>query len=112
MLRFHFRSTTGISMEWEGVHGAICFFALDNAAMLAANSVVADRVVFTTSFTTKILLPAREGQMRAEGWVVQQRMDLVDVEATVFNDEGAEIGRGRGTFTRSRTGLGPEIGYA
>lgn len=95
-----------------GVHGAIYFFALDNAAMLAANSVVSDRVVFTTGFTIEIVRPVREGRIRAEGRVTGRQKDLIEVEATVFNDDGAEIGRGRGTFGRSQVQLGPETGYA
>ena len=44
------------------MHGALYFFALDNAAFFAVNSLVEDVFVLTTSFTTYITRPVSAGR--------------------------------------------------
>jgi acyl-coenzyme A thioesterase PaaI-like protein len=47
------------------MHGALYFLALDNAAFFAVNSLVEDVFVLTTSFTTYLTRPVKEGVLKA-----------------------------------------------
>lgn len=93
------------------VHGALYFLALDNAAMLAANSLVSDCCVVTTGFTTEFLRPVSRGAIRASATVVERDDANFRVEAIAYDDAGNEIGRGSGTFVRSRLPLSDLPGY-
>lgn len=93
-------------------HGTIYFKMLDDAAFYAANSLVSDRFLLTTSFNLHFTKPVREGQVTAEGrWVSGRRRVLV-AESRLVDAEGEEIGRGTGTFMRSRIPLSGLPGYA
>ncbi len=93
-------------------HGTIYFKMLDDAAFYAANTLVSDRFLLTTSFNLHFTKPVREGQIVAEGrWVSGRRRVLV-AESRLIDSEGEEIGRGTGTFMRSRISLSGLEGYA
>jgi uncharacterized protein (TIGR00369 family) len=93
-------------------HGTIYFKMLDDAAFYAANTLVTDRFLLTTSFNLHFTKPVREGQVTAEGrWVSGRRRVLV-AESRLVDAEGEEIGRGTGTFMRSRIALSSLAGYA
>lgn len=93
-------------------HGTIYFKMLDDAAFYAANTLVTDRFLLTTSFNLHFSKPAREGLLVAEGrWVSGRRRVLV-AESRLVDAEGEEIGRGTGTFMRSRIALSGLEGYA
>ena len=93
-------------------HGTIYFKMLDDAAFYAANTIVTDRFLLTTSFNLHFTKPVREGEVVAEGrWVSGRRRVLV-AEARLIDDEGDEIGRGTGTFMRSHIPLSTLDGYA
>ena len=92
-------------------HGTIYFKMLDDAAFYAANTLVTDRFLLTTSFNLHFTKPVREGEVIAEGrWVSGRRRVLV-AEARLIDSEGEEIGRGTGTFMRSRIALSGLEGY-
>ena len=93
------------------MHGAMYFLALDNAAFFAANSLVEDVFVLTTSFTTYITRPVSEGIVTAIGKVVNHNRTQFIAESVMYNDEDKEIARANGIFVRSKTLLSPEIGY-
>lgn len=93
------------------MHGALYFLALDNAAFFAANSLVPDVFVLTTSFTTYITRPVSEGVVRAAGRVVNQNRTQFICESVLFDDTGREIARATGIFVRSKVPLSEEIGY-
>ena len=95
----------------HAVHGVAYFKVLDDAAFFAANSLVEDVFVLTTSFNVYFTRPVTEGEMRATGRVVHQSRRLLIAESHVVDSEGREIGRGSGTFMPSRTALTPEVGY-
>ena len=85
---------------------------LDDAAFYAANTLVTDRFLLTTSFTLHFTRPVRAGEVVAQGrWISGRRRVLV-AEAWLFDKEGAMIGRGTGTFMRSQIGLSGLPGYA
>ena len=92
-------------------HGTIYFKMLDDAAFYAANTLVTDRFLLTTSFNLHFTRPVRLGVVRAEGrWISGRRRVLV-AESRLIDADGEEIGRGTGTFQRSRIPLSSLAGY-
>lgn len=93
-------------------HGTIYFKMLDDAAFYAANTLVTDRFLLTTGFNLHFTKPVRVGEVVAEGrWVSGKRRVFV-AEARLIDHEGEEIGRGTGTFMRSRIALSGLAGYS
>lgn len=92
-------------------HGTIYFKMLDDAAFYAANTMVSDRFLLTTSFNLHFSRPIRGGRIIAEGrWISGRRRVLV-AEARLVDEEGEEVGRGTGTFMRSQIPLSTLAGY-
>lgn len=92
-------------------HGTIYFKMLDDAAFYAANTLATDRFLLTTSFNLHFTKPVRAGKVVAEGrWISGRRRVLV-AEARLVDSSGEEIGRGTGTFMRSRIPLSSLPGY-
>ncbi len=92
-------------------HGTIYFKMLDDAAFYAANTLVTDRFLLTTSFNLHFVRPVKSGALVAEGrWVSGRRRVLV-AEARLLDASGEEVGRGTGTFMRSRIALSGLPGY-
>lgn len=93
------------------VHGTVYFKMLDDAAFYAANSLVSDRFLLTTSFNLLFTRPIHPGRLRAEGrWISGKRRVYV-AEASLIDSEGEEVGRGTGTFMRSQFPLSSLAGY-
>jgi uncharacterized protein (TIGR00369 family) len=93
-------------------HGTIYFKMLDDAAFYAANTLVTDRFLLTTSFNLHFSRPLHPGPVVAEGrWISGRRRVLV-AESRLIDAEGEEVGRGTGTFQRSRIALSSLPGYA
>jgi len=93
------------------VHGAVYFKIMDDSAFFAANSLVEDVFVLTTSFNLHLLRPVSSGEMRAVGTVVHQSRSQIIADSVVYDSDGRQISRGTGAFVRSRVALSPEIGY-
>ncbi len=93
-------------------HGSVYFKVMDDAAFFAVNSLVEDVFVLTAQFNVHLMRPIREGSMRSVGTVVQASPALYVAEAVVTDDRGKVIGRGTGSFVRSRIALTADIGYA
>ena len=93
-------------------HGTIYFKMLDDAAFYAANSLVTDRFLLTTGFNLFFSRPVRAGTVTAQGHWVSGRRRVFVAEARLVDQEGEEIGRGTGTFMRSRIALSSLPGYA
>ena len=93
-------------------HGTIYFKMLDDAAFYAANTLATDRFLLTTSFNLHFTKPVRVGEVVAEGRWVSGRRRVFVAEARLVDGEGEEIGRGTGTFMRSRIALSSLEGYA
>ncbi|MEP0390539.1 MAG: PaaI family thioesterase [Erythrobacter sp.] len=92
-------------------HGTIYFKMLDDAAFYAANTLATDTFLLTTSFNLHFTKPVRDGEVVAEGkWVSGKRRVMV-AESRLVDAEGEEIGRGTGTFMRSRIPLSSLPGY-
>ncbi len=110
--RIIFRVTPAAYHAAGAAHGTIYFKMLDDAAFYAANTMVTDRFLLTTSFNLHFTKPVREGEVVAEGrWISGRRRVLV-AESRLVDSAGDEIGRGTGTFMRSRIALSSLPGYA
>jgi len=92
-------------------HGTIYFKMLDDAAFYAANTLVTDRFLLTTSFNLHFTKPVRHGEVIAEGRWISGRRRVFVAESRLIDEEGDEIGRGTGTFMRSRIPLSGLEGY-
>lgn len=93
-------------------HGTIYFKMLDDAAFYAANTLVTDRFLLTTAFNLHLSKPVRGGTITAEGYWVSGRRRVLVAESRLVDEEGEEVGRGTGTFMRSRISLSSLPGYA
>ena len=93
-------------------HGTIYFKMLDDAAFYAANTLVTDRFLLTTSFNLHFTKPVRRGEVVAEGRWISGRKRVLVGESRLIDAEGDEIGRGTGTFMRSNFALSSLAGYA
>jgi uncharacterized protein (TIGR00369 family) len=93
-------------------HGTIYFKMLDDAAFYAANTLVTDRFLLTTSFNLHFTKPVKRGEVVAEGRWISGRRRVFVAESRLIDAEGEEIGRGTGTFMRSRIPLSGLAGYA
>ncbi|MEY4238183.1 MAG: hypothetical protein RL339_784 [Pseudomonadota bacterium] len=92
-------------------HGTIYFKMLDDAAFYAANTLVTDRFLLTTAFNLHFTKPVRAGRVVAEGRWISGRKRVLVAESRLVDAEGEEIGRGTGTFMRSRIALSGLPGY-
>ncbi len=98
--------------SFGAVHGYVYFKLLDDAAVFAANSLVADgRVVLTVSFNMYLVRPVSSGEMRAFGKAVHQSENIYLAESTLVNAEGKELARASGAFARGNVLFKPEFGY-
>ncbi len=93
-------------------HGTIYFKMLDDAAFYAANTLVTDRFLLTTAFNLHLSKPIRGGVITAEGHWVSGRRRVLVAESRLLDEEGEEVGRGTGTFMRSRIALSGLAGYS
>lgn len=93
-------------------HGTIYFKMLDDAAFYAANTLVTDRFLLTTSFNLHFTKPIKTGTVIAEGRWVSGRRRVFVAESRLVDEEGDEIGRGTGTFMKSRIPLSSLPGYS
>lgn len=94
------------------VHGANYFKAMDDAAFFAVNSLVHDVFVLTVSFNVYLVRPMTEGEMRACARVVSRSRTLWVAEAELSDERGRTLGRGSGSFMRSRIALSDVPAYA
>lgn len=92
-------------------HGTIYFKMLDDAAFYAANTLVTDRFLLTTSFNLHFVRPVKRGRIVAHGRWVSGRRRVFVAESRLVDEAGEEIGRGTGTFMRSHIGLSGLPGY-
>jgi uncharacterized protein (TIGR00369 family) len=95
----------------SAVHGSIYFKVLDDATFFAANSLVEDVFVLTTSFTLYFLRPVSAGVMTARGTVVSRSNRLLIGEGVIVDSDGRDVARGSGTFMPSRVPLDERLGY-
>jgi uncharacterized protein (TIGR00369 family) len=95
----------------DAVHGSIYFKLMDDAAFFAANSLVDDVFLLTTSFTVYLLRPVVEGDLEGGGRVIHQSKRLFVAQTDLFDAQGRKVGYGSGSFMKSKIHLSPDIGY-
>jgi len=95
----------------NAVHGASYFKAVDDAAFFAANSLVFDVFLLTASLTCYLVRPITEGEIRAAGCAVCETRSVILAETVLTDSDGNEIGRGSGSFVRSKIKLDSVPGY-
>jgi uncharacterized protein (TIGR00369 family) len=95
----------------RAVHGSNYFKALDDAAFFAVNSLVEDVFVLTVTFNIQLLRPISEGRMIATGKVVNAGRTVWVADSTLVDEPGRILGRGTGTFMRSKTALNDIASY-
>ncbi|KEO85813.1 thioesterase [Erythrobacter sp. JL475] len=110
--RLIFTVTRDVYHAAGAAHGTIYFKMLDDAAFYAANTLVTDRFLLTTSFNLHFTKPVREGEVVAEGRWISGKKRVFVAESRLVDAEGDEIGRGTGTFMRSRIPLSSLPGYS
>jgi uncharacterized protein (TIGR00369 family) len=110
--RIVFHVEPGVFHAAGAAHGTLYFKMLDDAAFYAANSVVTDRFLLTTAFNLHLTKPVRGGVIVAEGHWVSGRRRVLVAESRLVDEDGEEIGRGTGTFMRSRIALSGLPGYS
>lgn len=110
--RLEFNITEQVYHAAGAAHGTIYFKMLDDAAFYAANTLVTDRFLLTTSFNLHFTKPVRAGKVIAEGKWVSGRRRVFVAESRLIDEEGDEIGRGTGTFMRSHIALSGLPGYS
>lgn len=110
--RIRFEVDSRVHHAARASHGTTYFKMLDDAAFYAANSLVSDRFLLTTSFNLLFTRPIVEGPVVAEGrWISGTRRVLV-ADARLIGPDGEEAARGTGTFMRSRIPLSSLDGYS
>lgn len=95
----------------NAIHGSVYFKMLDDAAFFAVNSIVPDVFVYTVSFNTQLLRPASKGIIRSVGEMKFKSASLFIADSSLFNENNKLIGRGSGSFMKSKIELNEEIGY-
>ncbi len=94
-----------------GVHGAVYFFALDNSAMLAANSLETEYCMVTSNFTVQFVSPASAGTLCAHARSSPFVGRKCFVQATLYDETDKAIAWGSGQFHRSSIRLSADINY-
>lgn len=89
----------------EAVHGAVYFKLLDDAAFFAANSMVDDVFLLTTSFHIQFYRPVIAGEVRSVGELVHYSRNLFSAKATLYDQRGKVLGEGNGQLARSKIPL-------
>ena len=95
----------------NAIHGSVYFKMLDDAAFLAVNSIVTDVFVYTVSFNTQLLRPASAGIIRSIGELKFKSTNLFIADSNLYDEKNKLIGRGSGSFMRSKIELAENIGY-
>lgn len=94
------------------MHGSHYFKLLDDAAFFACNSLVRDVFVLTASFHIELFRPVVAGRIRAEGTVSKPGRTILFASAELFDERGAVLAKGSGTFARSKVPLDAVPTYA
>lgn len=95
----------------HAAHGAVYFKMLDDATFFAVASLVDDVFVLTVTFSLYLLRPVVDGEIVATGRVAHRSKRLFVADGELLDHRGRPLARGSGTFMRSESALGADIGY-
>ncbi|KPJ86812.1 MAG: hypothetical protein AMS18_15125 [Gemmatimonas sp. SG8_17] len=76
----------------------VCFKAMNDAAIFAVNSLVANSVALTTNFSISLTQTPATGELLARGRFVGMSGDQYLAESILTDSDGEEIGRAEGTL--------------
>jgi uncharacterized protein (TIGR00369 family) len=93
------------------LHGSVYFKLLDDSAYFAANSLVTDYFLYTTSFQIQILKPLKEGIIRAEGIVIKPGASVIIAESRLYDQRNKLAAIGQGQFMKSAITFSEIEGY-
>lgn len=86
----------------EALHGSAYFKLLDDAAYFASASLEETYFLVTKSFEIDFLRPVKEGQLTAEGLVIEQKNNAIYTQAQIIDERGKKVGLGKGIFVCSK----------
>lgn len=95
----------------NAIHGSVYFKMLDDAAFFAVNSIVPEVFVYTVSFNTQLLRPASNGIIKSVGELKFKSTNLFIADSVLLDENNKVLGRGTGSFMKSKIALAPAIGY-
>lgn len=95
----------------HAIHGSVYFKLLDDAAFFAINSVVPDVFVYTVSFNVQLLRPVSAGVIKSTGELKFKSTNLFIADSLLVDGKNKLIGRGTGSFMKSKIELTKDIGY-
>jgi uncharacterized protein (TIGR00369 family) len=93
------------------IHGSVYFKMLDDAAFFDVSSVVPNVFVYTVSFNVQLLRPVSQGIIRSVGELKFNSNNLFIADSVLYDERDKVVGRGTGSFMKSKMGLTEEIGY-
>jgi acyl-coenzyme A thioesterase PaaI-like protein len=83
------------------VHPSVCFTAMADSAALAICSFVRKSLVTVVDFDTELAIRVASGELMARSRYVGISGKHYLAESVLFNSEGQEVGKGKGTFVES-----------
>ncbi len=95
----------------NAAHGSVYFKMLDDAAFFAVNSIVQEVFVYTVSFNTQLLRPVSSGLIKSMGELKFKSSNLFIADSILMDENNKVLGRGSGSFMRSKIELTESIGY-
>lgn len=95
----------------NAIHGSVYFKMLDDAAFFAVNSIVQDVFAYTVSFNVQLLRPVSGGVIKSIGEVKFKSTNLFIADSSLFEANNKLVGRGSGSFMKSKIELSENIGY-
>ncbi len=95
----------------HAIHGSVYFKMLDDAAFFAVNSVVEDVFVLTVSFNVQLLRPVTSGIITSTGELKFKSNNLFIADSILVDEKNKLVGKGTGSFMRSKVELNEKIGY-
>ena len=91
--------------------GCICYKLMEDAAILAVNSIVNDVQVSASNFNVYLSNTAASRELTARAKFMGNSGNQILVETVVLDDNRNEIARGNGAFIKSSTELNQLDGY-
>ncbi len=89
----------------SAIHGSVYFKMLDDAAFFAVNSIVRNAFVYTVSFNVQLLRPVSRGIIKSIGELKFNSSNLFVADSVLYDEKGKVVGRGTGTFMKSKIPL-------
>jgi uncharacterized protein (TIGR00369 family) len=106
-----FKVTQDYHHALKGIHGAVYFKLLDDAAFFAVQSRIETHFILTSSFQINFLKSIRSGKITAIGHIKFESKNLFFGESKLYDEAGREVAFGTGSFVKSEVELSEKIGY-